>query len=260
MFQFRPFPSYAYLIQRTITEYCSVGFPHSEIHGYNGYLLLPVAYRSLSRPSSAPDAKAFPLRSFQLDRRRVKLRSLRFRLAAKTAYRFVAPPLPREPACAGLRSDGDGVTALCASFPILSLEMFWFSKELCRQFHGRSLVYEIVTLHLLRCCSTIKTLTFCCLAYHFSSRCSVFKVRRRRGLRIARPRASVRSRSLRRASSSSQNRFRWVLLGWGLRFPVPFEARLKYSISRIFQSVFKRRRGGPEWARTTDLTIISRTL
>ncbi len=31
------------------------------------YLQLPEAYRSLSRPSSAPDAKAFPLRSFQLD-------------------------------------------------------------------------------------------------------------------------------------------------------------------------------------------------
>ena len=30
----------------------------------NGYLLLPVAYRSLSRPSSAPDAKAFPSRSY----------------------------------------------------------------------------------------------------------------------------------------------------------------------------------------------------
>ena len=30
----------------------------------NGYLLLPVAFRSLSRPSSAPDAKAFPLRSY----------------------------------------------------------------------------------------------------------------------------------------------------------------------------------------------------
>ena len=28
-----------------------------------GYLLLTAAYRSLSRPSSAPDAKAFPLRS-----------------------------------------------------------------------------------------------------------------------------------------------------------------------------------------------------
>ena len=36
----------------------------------NAYLPLPVAYRSLSRPSSAPDAKAFPLRSFQLDLRR----------------------------------------------------------------------------------------------------------------------------------------------------------------------------------------------
>ena len=28
---------------------------------------LPEAFRSLSRPSSAPDAKAFPLRSFQLN-------------------------------------------------------------------------------------------------------------------------------------------------------------------------------------------------
>ena len=33
----------------------------------NAYLQLPEAYRSLSRPSSAPDAKAFPLRAFQLD-------------------------------------------------------------------------------------------------------------------------------------------------------------------------------------------------
>ena len=31
------------------------------------YVRLPEAYRSLSRPSSAPDAKAFPLRSYQLD-------------------------------------------------------------------------------------------------------------------------------------------------------------------------------------------------
>ena len=31
------------------------------------YVQLTAAYRSLSRPSSAPDAKAFPLRSYQLD-------------------------------------------------------------------------------------------------------------------------------------------------------------------------------------------------
>ena len=30
----------------------------------NAHLQLPVAYRSLSRPSSAPNAKAFPLRSY----------------------------------------------------------------------------------------------------------------------------------------------------------------------------------------------------
>ena len=67
MFQFRRFPTYAYLIQRRLTEYCSAGFPHSEIRGYNAYVRLPTAYRSLSRPSSALDAKAFPLRSYQLD-------------------------------------------------------------------------------------------------------------------------------------------------------------------------------------------------
>ena len=33
MFQFRRFPTYAYLIQRRLTEYCSAGFPHSDIHG-----------------------------------------------------------------------------------------------------------------------------------------------------------------------------------------------------------------------------------
>ena len=33
MFQFRRFPTYAYLIQRRLTESCSAGFPHSEISG-----------------------------------------------------------------------------------------------------------------------------------------------------------------------------------------------------------------------------------
>ena len=33
----------------------------------NGYVLLNVAFRSLSRPSSAPSAKAFTLCSFLLD-------------------------------------------------------------------------------------------------------------------------------------------------------------------------------------------------
>ena len=66
----------------------------------NGYLLLPEAFRSLSRPSSAPDAKAFPLRSFQLDhrrrnslhsvsafRRKLHIRSFLLLLSPKTRFR-----------------------------------------------------------------------------------------------------------------------------------------------------------------------------
>ena len=57
----------AYLcIQYTVTEVCSAGFPHSEIHGSGEYLLLTVAYRSLSRLSSALSAKASTLRSNSL--------------------------------------------------------------------------------------------------------------------------------------------------------------------------------------------------
>ena len=33
MFQFGRFPAYAYFIQRMLTEYCSAGFPHSDICG-----------------------------------------------------------------------------------------------------------------------------------------------------------------------------------------------------------------------------------
>ena len=33
MFQFRRFPAYTYFIQCTLTEYCSAGFPHSDISG-----------------------------------------------------------------------------------------------------------------------------------------------------------------------------------------------------------------------------------
>ena len=50
-------------IQCTLTEYCSAGFPHSDIHGSSACFRLTVAFRRSLRPSSAPNAKAFPLRS-----------------------------------------------------------------------------------------------------------------------------------------------------------------------------------------------------
>ena len=55
-------PAYLW-IQYTVTEYCSAGFPHSEIHGSNACFRLTVAYRRSLRPSSALSAKASPLRS-----------------------------------------------------------------------------------------------------------------------------------------------------------------------------------------------------
>ena len=33
MFQFRRFPTTCYFIHKRLTEYCSAGFPHSDIHG-----------------------------------------------------------------------------------------------------------------------------------------------------------------------------------------------------------------------------------
>ena len=33
MFQFRRFPTTCYFIYKRLTEYCSAGFPHSDIHG-----------------------------------------------------------------------------------------------------------------------------------------------------------------------------------------------------------------------------------
>ena len=57
MFQFPAFPSYSYVFTIRYLRITTGGFPHSEICGW-GYVLLTTAYRSLSRPSSAPSAKA----------------------------------------------------------------------------------------------------------------------------------------------------------------------------------------------------------
>ena len=54
-------------IQLWMTGVLPAGFPHSDICGLNGYLLLTAAFRSLSRLSSALSAKASTLRSFTLN-------------------------------------------------------------------------------------------------------------------------------------------------------------------------------------------------
>ena len=62
-------------------------FPHSEISGYIGYVLLTKAFRSLSRPSSAFGAQAFTLRSQQLNllwNNKLRITSSKFFVASST--------------------------------------------------------------------------------------------------------------------------------------------------------------------------------
>ena len=194
----------------------------------DGYLLLTAAYRSLSRPSSAPDAKAFPLRSFQLDLLVAKSIPLRFRRQPSGFWR----KLRSIPLLLALIENLEifdelgeqGNVGLRRVFTEIAILMNYagFTKKFFE--------IVIVTLHPFGCCSTIKTyasrhfwrLPLCCLT-SLSSHCSVFKVQ-----------------------------FFQPLLKPDLKIQIP----LGFEIQQQMLSSF----GGPKWARTTDLTIISRTL
>ena len=67
MFQFSRLPPYTYFIQYTVHGHYSMWVPPFGNLRIKGYLRLPAAYRSLSRPSSATGAKASSLRSFMLN-------------------------------------------------------------------------------------------------------------------------------------------------------------------------------------------------
>lgn len=58
MFHFPRFPLPALCVQAGVMRYERIRFSHSEIHGSMLAWQLPVAYRSLQRPSSASSAKA----------------------------------------------------------------------------------------------------------------------------------------------------------------------------------------------------------
>ena len=68
MFQFRRFPRYTYFeVQYNVLRYEPEWVSSFRDLRINAYLQLPEAYRSLSRLSSAPSAKAFALRPCSLD-------------------------------------------------------------------------------------------------------------------------------------------------------------------------------------------------
>lgn len=67
MFQFPSFPSLSLYIQLRIPAHYDRWVPPFGNPRLSGYLLLPAAFRSLSRPSSAPSAKASALCPSLLD-------------------------------------------------------------------------------------------------------------------------------------------------------------------------------------------------
>ena len=116
MFQFRRFPSYAYFIQRRLTEYCSSGFPHSEISGSMpmcGSPKLIAACHVLRRflmPRHSPCALISLTSSAQTA-------LIPFPASPKTSYRSVAPPLRIKTASLGFDSveRAPGFHSLCRS-------------------------------------------------------------------------------------------------------------------------------------------------
>ena len=67
MFQFSGFRHIYLCIQYMLLGFYSQWVPPFGYLWINTYLRFPTAFRSLSRPSSPPDAKAFPMRSLKLN-------------------------------------------------------------------------------------------------------------------------------------------------------------------------------------------------
>ena len=176
MFQFRAFPSYAYFIQRTIPEYCSGGFPHSEISGSTDICSSPKliaachVLRRLLMPRHSPCALISL--TFVEETRSIPFPSLDENFISAPSFssfgknRFL-PRLGR-----GLRFRG---------FSNISLEIFG-SLELCRQSTGFSrncncthIFSDVPQLKFKLFQLSLKDLSVALLFITFLH-CSVFKV------------------------------------------------------------------------------------
>ena len=92
MFQFRRFPRYTYFeVQCNVPEYEPRWVSSFRDLRINAYLQLPEAYRSLSRLSSAPSAKAFALRPCSLDLSNVLSRTFGILLILSCQRRLLLP-------------------------------------------------------------------------------------------------------------------------------------------------------------------------
>ena len=147
---------------------------------------LPEAFRSLSRPSSAPDAKAFPLRSSSLDLVDRNFTSFAFSSCLRIIQkllRSVLSPLQVEPASLGFN-----LVEVCTSTSSCRSIHFWFLFKFYKNYAGSHFFVSLLAKLLF-------TLNFCFLTVAFSYRfsftlCSVFKVHLRAFLLAGGPKGS----------------------------------------------------------------------
>ena len=227
MFQFRRFPSYAYFVQRRMTGYCPAGLPHSDIPGSMDICSSPRLFAAchvllrLLMPRHSPCALSSLTCSSQSP------------LSSVSAF-AKTPPAPlllafRRKLVFGER--GTGVTVLLRvvrEFLVLFENYAGFTKIeiVCHPASFRMLFHN----QFVSSVSPQRNLSVALLAFVtlFS-----FQGADRRP----------------QASACLRHSFQPLL-----------QSDLKI---RSFDQVFKSKGkspGGPEWARTTDLTIISRTL
>ena len=156
MFQFRRFPSYAYLIQRRMTGYCPAGLPHSEIPGSMDICSSPRLFAAchvllrLLMPRHSPCA----------------LSSLTCSSQSPLCFVSALAKTPPAPLLLAFRRKlvfgewGTGVTVLLR---VVREFLVLFENYAGLQ---RSKLY--VTLHPFECCSTINFLAMC---FHMAPLC-----------------------------------------------------------------------------------------
>ena len=122
---------------------------------------LPEAFRSLSRPSSAPDAKAFPLRSSSLDLVDRNFPSFAFSSCLRfiqKLIRSVLSPLQVEPASLGFN-----LVEVCTSTSSCRSIHFWFLFKFYKNYAGSHFFVSLLAKLLF----TLNLFPYCCLFLSF---------------------------------------------------------------------------------------------
>ena len=247
MFQFRRFPTYAYLIQRRLTEYCSAGFPHSEISGSTVICTSPKLIAACHVLHRLLMPRHSPCALLRLTLLSCEQESKQRKLSWTTTLRQ------------------------CLLLPLLSYSPLY--KERSR---SGSQAFELCRLRVLRNCFVLPFrkvpqiifVSLCCLLFILGyfvqfSRCvsSFFRnqIQTLNLLECLHPISHylTGTRPRRDAGSPAHKRFGQAKTLPQGQFICPEDVPSPFGVPHLMPIKWG---GGPKWTRTTDLTIISRAL